>query len=312
MSKTRILPVPLGGGGDLSNYYTKDQVDDKLAQQDEINELKDVDVDNLTNGQVLKWNSLTEKWENANESGGGTQVQADWTETDTSDPSYIQNKPTIPAAQVNSDWNASSGVSEILNKPSLATVATSGSYTDLSNTPSIPAAQVQSDWSQSDNTQVDYIKNKPTIPTPQVNSDWNAVSGVAQILNKPTVPQIVTLTQQQYDQLQTKDPNTQYIISDADTVTVNEADLIVNPSSSSNVPFTVLSPNNTAIGPFFAPTTGGGGNGYVLQSGGTYAAPTWVTLASLMGGLTIWTGTQAEYTALSPNYDSNTLYIIND
>lgn len=45
----------------------------------------------------------------------------------------------------------------------LATVATSGSYNDLSNKPSIPAAQVQSDWSQSDNTQVDYIKNKPTI-----------------------------------------------------------------------------------------------------------------------------------------------------
>lgn len=30
----------------------------------------------------------------------------------------LSNKPTIPAAQVNSDWNASSGVAEILNKPS--------------------------------------------------------------------------------------------------------------------------------------------------------------------------------------------------
>ena len=29
----------------------------------------------------------------------------------------LTNTPTIPAAQVNSDWNASSGVSEILNKP---------------------------------------------------------------------------------------------------------------------------------------------------------------------------------------------------
>lgn len=46
----------------------------------------------------------------------------------------------------------------------LATVATSGSYADLSNKPSIPAAQV--------------------------NSDWNAVSGVAQILNKPTIPSV--------------------------------------------------------------------------------------------------------------------------
>lgn len=30
--------------------------------------------------------------------GGGSQVQADWDESDSSDPSYIQNKPAIPAA----------------------------------------------------------------------------------------------------------------------------------------------------------------------------------------------------------------------
>ena len=48
------------------------------------------------------------------------------------------NKPTIPAAQVNSDWNSNSGVSQILNKPTLATVATSGSYNDLTDKPTIP------------------------------------------------------------------------------------------------------------------------------------------------------------------------------
>lgn len=84
----------------------------------------------------------------------------------------LLNKPTIPAAQVNSDWNANSGVAQILNKPT------------------IPAAQVQSDWNEADNTKVDYIKNKPTIPAAQVNSDWNANSGVAQILNKPTIPDV--------------------------------------------------------------------------------------------------------------------------
>ena len=35
------------------------------------------------------------------------------------------------------------------------------------------------------------ILNKPSIPAAQVNSDWNATSGVAEILNKPTIP-IVT------------------------------------------------------------------------------------------------------------------------
>lgn len=75
----------------------------------------------------------------------------------------LSNKPTIPAAQVNSDWNAVSGVAEILNKPTLSAVATSGDYDDLTN--------------------------KPTIPAAQVNSDWNSTSGVSEILNKPTVYQ---------------------------------------------------------------------------------------------------------------------------
>ena len=66
------------------------------------------------------------------------QKQADWTQTTTTAVDYIKNKPN------------------------LATVATSGSYSDLSG--------------------------KPTIPAAQVNSDWNASSGVAQILNKPTIP----------------------------------------------------------------------------------------------------------------------------
>ena len=47
------------------------------------------------------------------------------------------------------------------NSADLADVATTGDYNDLINQPSIPAAQV--------------------------NSDWNATSGVAEILNKPTL-----------------------------------------------------------------------------------------------------------------------------
>jgi hypothetical protein len=37
--------------------------------------------------------------------------------------------------QVQSDWSSSSGLSQILNKPVLATVATSGSYNDLTDKP---------------------------------------------------------------------------------------------------------------------------------------------------------------------------------
>lgn len=95
------------------------------------------------------------------QSGTLTQVQSDWNEDDSSQVSYIQNKPT------------------------LATVATSGSYADLSNKPSIPAAQVQSDWNQTNDQAVDFIKNKPTIPAGVVvdqsysASSTNAQSGTA-------------------------------------------------------------------------------------------------------------------------------------
>lgn len=78
----------------------------------------------------------------------------------------LTNTPAIPAAQVNTDWNAVSGITQLVNKPSLATVATSGSYSDLTGKPSIPAAQV--------------------------NSDWNSVSGLSQILNKPSLATVAT------------------------------------------------------------------------------------------------------------------------
>jgi len=52
-----------------------------------------------------------------------SQQQADWSQTDTTAVDYIKNKPTIPAAQVNSDWDANSGVAQILNKPDLSVYA---------------------------------------------------------------------------------------------------------------------------------------------------------------------------------------------
>ena len=60
----------------------------------------------------------------------------------TGDYDDLLNKPTIPAAQVQSDWLESdtTAKSYILNKPNLAPVATSGSYADLSNKPALGTA----------------------------------------------------------------------------------------------------------------------------------------------------------------------------
>ena len=74
-----------------------------------------------------------------------TTVQSDWNVTDTTSGAYIANKPTIPTAT--SDLTNDSGfltehqdISGKANTADLATVATSGSYTDLRNKPTIPAA----------------------------------------------------------------------------------------------------------------------------------------------------------------------------
>ena len=82
----------------------------------------------------------------------------------------LSDKPTIPAAQVNSDWDAASGVAQILNKPSLAAVATSGSYSDLSDKPTIGNATltIQKNGTSVDTFTANATSNKTiniTVPT---------------------------------------------------------------------------------------------------------------------------------------------------
>ncbi len=101
-------------------------------------------------------------------------------------------------AQVNADWNATGGAAQILNKPTLATVATSGSYNDLSDKPTIPTvpanvSEFNNDANYVTTTQLNaanYITAADI--SEQVNADWDATSGAAQILNKPTIPTVPT------------------------------------------------------------------------------------------------------------------------
>lgn len=51
--------------------------------------------------------------------------------------SWVNQKISSLPTQVNADWDSTSGISMILNKPVLATVAISGDYNNLINTPSI-------------------------------------------------------------------------------------------------------------------------------------------------------------------------------
>ena len=95
----------------------------------------------------------------------------------------LADKPTIPAAQVNSDWNATSGVAKILNKPSLAAVATSGAYSDLTGTPTIPTVNNSTITIKKNGTTVDsFTLNQSTgkdidISVPTKTSDLTNDSG---------------------------------------------------------------------------------------------------------------------------------------
>ena len=105
----------------------------------------------------------------------------------------LTDKPSIPSAQVNSDWNSSSGVSQILNKPNLATVATSGSYNDLSDKPTIPTMPTIPD-SLSD------LSDDSThrLVTDTEKTTWNNKSDFSgsynDLTNKPTIPTVPTIS----------------------------------------------------------------------------------------------------------------------
>lgn len=142
----------------------------------------------------------------------------DWVGTSTATPDdYNYVKPDFTAfntmgrwvkvdldipPQVNTDWNSTGGPANILNKPVLSTVATSGNYTDLSNKPAISNAGISGNYSDLINkpslatvaTSGSYsdLTGKPSIPAAQVNTDWNSSTGLTQLLNKPSLAAVAT------------------------------------------------------------------------------------------------------------------------
>lgn len=95
------------------------------------------------------------------------------------DPYYLDynnfvNTPTIPAAQVNSDWDATSGVAEILNKPtigdgtlSLATangLTGTASFTANQSTPSTFTVGVDAGYKLPTTTEWDGLLKPYTVP----------------------------------------------------------------------------------------------------------------------------------------------------
>lgn len=116
---------------DLSNYVTTTQLNQTLQSylQTETDPVFNASpAKNITSQDITNWNNKS-----------------------TFSGSYndLTDKPTIPDAQIQSDWNQSDN--------------TAKDY--IKNKPSIPDAQVQANWNESDTTSKAYIQNKPTIPS---------------------------------------------------------------------------------------------------------------------------------------------------
>lgn len=109
-----------------------------------------------------------------------TQTKANWNESNPESLAFIQNKPSL----------FSGSYSDLAGKPTLF----SGSYTDLSSKPTLFDGNYTSLSNKPSLFDGNYnsLSNKPTIPAAQVQSDWNAVSGLSQIANKPSLAAVAT------------------------------------------------------------------------------------------------------------------------
>lgn len=124
----------------------------------------------------------------------------------TGKPSWIgTSKPTYTWSEITSkpSWIGSSKPtytwSEISSKPNFATVATTGSYSDLSNKPTIDSSL--------SNTSTNAVQNKV------VYSKINEVSNsIANVVSEVLSDALQRMTQSQYDALPSKSPGTLYII----------------------------------------------------------------------------------------------------
>lgn len=100
------------------------------AQHIKLSELKDAastgsafDLVGCTAASTLVWSSLSDKFSCQNINLPVSQISGLATVATSGDYTDLTNPPTIPAAQSNANWLSASGVSQILNKPTLGTLS---------------------------------------------------------------------------------------------------------------------------------------------------------------------------------------------
>ena len=115
-----IEEVEAGQGSSLSNYYTKAQIDSQQQVQDAAIANKANSADLATVATSGYYNDLINK-----PTIPAAQVQSDWGETSTGEPSFIKNKPTNVSAFTND--------AEYITKDNLNEIISLELYNNLEN-----------------------------------------------------------------------------------------------------------------------------------------------------------------------------------
>lgn len=110
-------PIARGGVDDVKNpTFTEASTRENIASEESLptlfGKIKKFFSDLKAVAFTNSYNDLDDK-----PTIPAAQIQSDWNQTTTTAKDYIKNKPTIPAAQVQTDWNATSGMGVLLNKP---------------------------------------------------------------------------------------------------------------------------------------------------------------------------------------------------
>ena len=187
VANTGDSAIPVEGG---TTKFTTGGAYTELAKKVDKEAGKVLSTNDFTNALLTKLNGIA--------TGAEVNVQADWTQSCSTCDSYIKNKPTLATVATSGKYCDLSGTPslatvatsgkycDLSGTPTLATVATSGKYCDLSGLPTIPAAQIQSDWTQTCSACKDFIKNKPTLATVATSGKYCDLSGVPSLATVAT------------------------------------------------------------------------------------------------------------------------------
>lgn len=263
VSLVDITSIVLNNGGSGSDYYAGDGINININ-----NNYISVDMDYINN-QIDIDSKLSSAINIANE----------YTDNSIEEVVALVTGVTGGMQQVNSDWEATSGVAEILHKPDLSVYAT---HKEVINTVSAATAvleqeiqdipeQVQSDWAQTNTSAVDYIKNKPEeeaveltdlVPgnniTITASGSSAVISANVDLTNYATHNEVYTATT---SAVSSANSYTDTAISNIDLTPAVE---IVSPNNSISVSSVVDSANNTKT--FYIDTNNPGVNYWLGES----------------------------------------------